>query len=205
MLISQIGPAVEAFTQTPAPAYDRDVLSGMSGRDALFAPDRFPSGPHYQYMAYLRHHGFPSPLLDWSRSPFIAAFFALRHASPEDGNRSIYGYCETLSGVKGGAVGERAIRTIGPYVRTHPRHFLQQSAYTVCESLNIHGNGYYDSHQATFEGVRPEQDFLWRFDFGIPRPASGVKRRPAASKQIRVAQFFSDTLVSCHPIPHGPR
>ena len=26
--------------------------------------------PHFEYWAYLRHHGFPSPLLDWSKSPF---------------------------------------------------------------------------------------------------------------------------------------
>src|SRR5579871_975887 len=34
--------------------------------------------PGYDYMAYLRHHGFPSPLLDWTRSPYVAAFFAFR-------------------------------------------------------------------------------------------------------------------------------
>jgi hypothetical protein len=26
------------------------------------------------YWTYLRHHGFPSPLLDWTVSPYVAAF-----------------------------------------------------------------------------------------------------------------------------------
>lgn len=30
----------------------------------------------YGFMTRLRHHGFPSPLLDWPQSPYIAAFFA---------------------------------------------------------------------------------------------------------------------------------
>jgi len=34
--------------------------------------------PAYEFMAYLRHNGFPSPLLDWTRSPYVAAYFAFR-------------------------------------------------------------------------------------------------------------------------------
>lgn len=30
--------------------------------------------PGYEFMIYTRHHGFPSPLLDWSRSPYVALF-----------------------------------------------------------------------------------------------------------------------------------
>ena len=163
-LITLLGPAVEAFTRMSTPVYDLSLIERLSGIEAFFEPDRFPSGSLYEYMAYLRHHGFPSPLLDWSRSPYVATFFAFRHADPEEGKRSIYGYCESLTGAKGGAVGERTIRTLGPYLRTHPRHFLQQSAYTVCESLDANKNWQYDSHQAAFEGARPGQDFLWRFD-----------------------------------------
>ncbi len=30
----------------------------------------------YEFMVYLRHNGFPSPLIDWTKSPYIAVFFA---------------------------------------------------------------------------------------------------------------------------------
>ena len=87
----------------------------------------------YAYMAYLRHLGFPSPLLDWSRSPFIAAFFAFREAPeiPPD-FCSLYGYLEAAGGGKGTASDKPHIRSMGPDVRTHRRHFLQQCEYTFC-------------------------------------------------------------------------
>ena len=37
--------------------------------------------PGLEYLAFLRHCGFPSPLLDWTLSPFVAAFFAFSEAS----------------------------------------------------------------------------------------------------------------------------
>ncbi|HTL70278.1 MAG TPA: FRG domain-containing protein, partial [Candidatus Eisenbacteria bacterium] len=29
----------------------------------------------FAFMAYVRHLGYPSPLLDWTKSPYIAAYF----------------------------------------------------------------------------------------------------------------------------------
>jgi FRG domain len=83
----------------------------------------------YGYMAHLRHHGFPSPLVDWTRSAHIGAYFAFSHAS-DDSDASIYVLSQAR--MTSSRSGKPQIITLGPNTRTHRRHYIQQCEYSLC-------------------------------------------------------------------------
>jgi hypothetical protein len=95
LITGSIGPEVQTFAGVDVPQRRQDVAESFFDKSLMFAfPMRFPDIPLYRYMAFLRHLSFPSPLLDWSRSPYVAAFFAFRDNPPMPAEkRSIYVYC----------------------------------------------------------------------------------------------------------------
>ena len=116
--------------------------------------------PAYDYMVYMRHNGFPSPLLDWSRSAYVAAYFAFRERSGAE-RVSIFVYLERPAGFKAYSSGSPSIWGLGPYVRSHRRHFLQQSEYTIC--IVRDGEWRYARHEDAFARNDVRQDLLWKF------------------------------------------
>jgi hypothetical protein len=54
------------------------------------------------------------------------------------------------------------IRSLGSFVRSDPRHFRQQSNYTICG--NFDQSWQFRQHDEVFNTRRIGQDFLWKFN-----------------------------------------
>jgi hypothetical protein len=133
-------------------------------------PSKKYAGDIYSYYIYLRHHGFPSPLLDWTRSPYIAAYFAFSDANPDDAKPntdvSIYVYQEWVESSKDvNGQNDTYLRGEGHYVTTHPRHYHQQSDYTTCVTpVNEQGQLQFTNQQEYCEKNEKKRDYLWKFN-----------------------------------------
>lgn len=129
----------------------------------------FPPGapPGYEFMVYLRQHGFPSPLLDWTDSEYVAAYFAFADADDlKELNRvAIYAYVEYANGTKISSALGPSMVGVGPYVPSHPRHFTQQARYTYCRKHDQEWK--YVPHYQVFEAdpasLTDRQDVLHKF------------------------------------------
>jgi hypothetical protein len=157
-LISEIQPAIETFTGNQFVMPDRPELEQSCPQY-----DRFEHRLRgfATYLAHLRHGGFPSPLLDWTLSPYVAAYFAFQNAR-HDGHVAIYAYREWAVSVKVGGSDDPRIVSFGPIIKTHKRHFRQQSRYTACVQFE-NGQWLFAPHDTVFgQKDHLKQDLLWK-------------------------------------------
>jgi hypothetical protein len=152
---------IEALTGRRWEIPSREEFAGWCERQTLWPFDSFPG---YEYLAYLRHHGFPSPLLDWTRSPYIGAYFAMAD-TPEKGIEkvAVFAYLEYASGIKTGDIAGAIIQSLGSYVAAHRRHYLQQDTYTICTKGEGSSLSYANHEDVTSQSTEG-QDLLWRMD-----------------------------------------
>lgn len=155
-LMSRVKPEIETFTgkiwKLPEWCEPQTDFGGY-----------FRKNPSLTFMTSLRHCGFPSPILDWSRSPYIAAYFAFAKAQAEM-DVAIYVFSETPNNIKSGnTLGPNIISHGGYALNAHERHFRQQSSYTVCvEQDASSGKWKFVSHQAIFGLNQQDQDRLYK-------------------------------------------
>lgn len=132
-----------------------------------------PLVPNAEFVVYLRHIGFPSPLLDWSLSPYVAAFFAYNNANANTSKYvSIYTYWQTSVGASIRNRDKPYIQILDQSVKTHKRHYIQQSRYTFCRCFQkeksqtiycSHEEGFIQEPKLQTVDRKPAQDLLWCF------------------------------------------
>ncbi|MGJ8696055.1 MAG: FRG domain-containing protein [Verrucomicrobiaceae bacterium] len=165
-----------ARTCLSAKRYMGSILSkdfGLEQSEKTIDCKPFEKFPNLELSVYLRHHGFPSPLLDWTESPFVAAYFALAANPNSSSDAAIFGYRpfeEVTLGESGRYYSQldSDIWTVGPWIETHERHVAQLCQYTCCISTD-EDNCEFSSHQEIFSKFLQEETpqknhFKWVID-----------------------------------------
>jgi len=182
-LILSVEPAVNSLTPRTWPLdHDLKVDEDFHGPP-----------PGYEFMIYLRHHGFPSPLLDWTRSPYVAAFFAFAsRPHPTCEAVAVYAFLEHVGHGKTWSGDGARIIGLGSYVVTHERHHTQQCEYTICKK-RVDDSYRYCNHEEALVHREGVQDLLTKFLIPVTERRPFLRR--LESMNIHAYSLFRDEIA----------
>jgi hypothetical protein len=153
-----------------------------------------------KYIILLRHHYFPTPLLDWSFNLDVAAYFAFIDCDPlKDELVSIYACRENIEFGRFYKKDEPLLKTAGGFIENiTPRHSAQKATYTFAiESHNSSGFKTID-HLYGFQSIvdtKDRADFLKIKRFLIPSSEKATVINYLDSKGINKEHIFQGVVM----------
>ncbi len=153
-------------------------------------------GRFYEFLGLLQHHGFPTPLLDWTLSPYIAAYFAYREVDdlrPRCPDVKIYVFNYKMwenifeEDIRHYSIADEKsekkeiLNVVQPISKYNPRVIPQQGIYTFTSINNI------EDYINNNESVKTQKDILLIIKLS-------VEERPSVMRELDLMGINEMTL-----------